>query len=285
MKLKNKIKNIYKNSPSWVESSVKYLAIMGSHAYGCHSTSSDYDVYGFCIPPRDIVFPFENNVNIYGFHHQPNNFKHFQAQEDDLDFSVYSIVRYFHLCMDCNPNMIDSMFVPDNCVVLSTPVSDLVRLNRKLFLSKKAWHTFKGYSYSQMEKMKNKNPVGKRLEIVKQYGYDIKFAYHVVRLLDEVEQILELGDIDIQRDRERLKSIRAGQWTIHEIQDFFKEKEKSLEISYTQSKLPYNPQVDKIKELLLNCLEMEYGTIDRVIKSDSSNLINELQQVLDKYKT
>jgi hypothetical protein len=40
-----------------------------------------------------------------------------------------------------------------------------------------------------------------------------KFAYHTVRLLNEAERLLLQGDLDLQRNREQLESIRRGEWT------------------------------------------------------------------------
>src|SRR5207248_4732561 len=49
------------NPPSWLPANTMYLTIMGSNAYGVADTSaddqSDLDLYGFCIPPKEIVFP------------------------------------------------------------------------------------------------------------------------------------------------------------------------------------------------------------------------------------
>ena len=58
--------------------------------------------------------------------------------------------------MENNPNMIDSLFTPINCVLYSSKIADLVRDNRQLFLHKGAWFKFKNYSFSQLHKMKNK---------------------------------------------------------------------------------------------------------------------------------
>ena len=48
--------------PPFVVSNCMYMTIMGSHAYGVADTSvkdkiPDYDVYGFCMPPKDVLFP------------------------------------------------------------------------------------------------------------------------------------------------------------------------------------------------------------------------------------
>ena len=51
-----------------------------------------------------------------------------------------------------------------------------------------------------------------RLGTVRRFGYDVKFGYHVVRLLNQVEQILTESDMDIEQNREQLKAIRRGDW-------------------------------------------------------------------------
>jgi hypothetical protein len=132
-----------------------------------------------------------------------------------------------------------------------------------------------------------KEPEGKRKEMIEKFGYDVKFAYHVVRLLNESEQILTEGDLDLERNREQLKSIRRGEWKIEDIRDYFSKKEKELESVYLNSKLPYGPDEEKIKILLLSCLEEHYGSLDQaIVKPDSfKNLLVDLQEILNKYSS
>ena len=189
--------------------------------------------------------------------------------------------------MENNPNLIDSLFVPHRCILHITRIGTMVRDNRKLFLHRGSWYKFKGYSYSQMHKMDIKNPEGKRVEEVQKYGYDLKFAYHVVRLLGEIEQILLEGDLDLEKNREQLKSIRRGEWTKEQIKEYFSNKEKELESAYLKSTLPMYPDEDRIKALLLNCLEEHFGSLGNVITKpdDFKNLLNDIQFLVEKYRT
>lgn len=114
--------------------------------------------------------------------------------------------------------------------------------------------------------------------MVEQYGYDVKFAYHVVRLLDEVEQIMMEGDIDLMRNREQLKSIRRGDWKLEDIEDYFNRKEKDLEKLYITSKLQHSPDEEAIKQLLLNCLEQYYGSLEKS-EIDNNKAEHILQQI------
>jgi len=281
--------------PSWMSDNICYECIMGSVAYGVSSDTSDVDLYGFCIPHKNVVFPHLAG-EILEFGRQKKRFKQYQqhgvvdkqaagGKGKEYDITIYNIVKYFQLCMECNPNMIDSLFVPFECVLHTTQIGNVVRENRRLFLHKGAWFKFKGYSYSQMHKMKNKNPEGKRKELVEKYGYDTKFATHVVRLLGEIEQILIEGDLNLRRNREQLKSIRRGEWSESDIVQYFTTKERELEKLYTESKLPHSPDEGKIKELLLNCLEEHYGSIDNCISipDKSTEAIQQIKEIVDRF--
>lgn len=111
--------------PSFLTSNTHYLTIMGSHAYGVADTSvkvskmPDMDLYGFCMPPKDVIFPHLRG-EIPGFGTPGQRFdqwqKHHVFDEDahggkgqEWDFQVFNIVKYFELCRDNNPNMIDSV--------------------------------------------------------------------------------------------------------------------------------------------------------------------------------
>jgi len=282
------------NPPHFLDTGVQYEVIMGSIAYGVSDDDSDMDIYGFAIPPRDMVFPHLSGY-IHGFDEELKPFTQFQQHKildksanagkgREYDLTIYSIIKYFRLLTDCNPNIIDTLFVPRRCVVYSTSLGELLRENRHLFLNKGCWPTFKGYAYTQIHKMKTKQPEGKRVQLVEKYGYDVKFAYHVVRLLNEIEQIMAEGTLALDQNSEQLKAIRRGEWTQQQVETYFHEKEKSLETLYTNSKLPIKADFRSIKALLLNCLEQHYGSLENCINSQDKHLnaLNEIQKILSQ---
>jgi hypothetical protein len=324
--------------PPWLPSNIHYERMMGSVAYGVSGDSSDIDLCGFAIPPRDEVFPHLRG-EIVGFGRQKQRFSNYQEHHlrcpDDLggagrsyDVSVYNIVDFFNLAMANNPNMVDALFVPATCVLHITRIGQMVRDNRRLFLSKACWQRFKGYAYQQLHKAKNRmespemdaitafekahgiahtttleqaraardarlgqapeEPAGlahlgkeevqeyvrlyetgmaktRRFESVKVHRMDTKFLYHVVRLLDEVEQILSTGDLDLMRNREQMKAVRRGDMTEQQVRESFERKEKDLETLYQNSKLPWEADEERIKTLLLDCLEEHYGSLERCL--------------------
>ena len=284
-------KGIIKNIPSFVKET-HYETIMGSVAYGVSNDMSDVDVYGFTIPPKDYIFPHLAG-HIEGFGKKPQSFEQWQqhhikveekGQEREYDFQIFNIVKYFQLVMENNPNMIDSLFTPNSCVLHQSKIGQMIRSNRGIFLHKGSWYKFKGYAFSQLSKAKNKQPIGKRKEIIEKMGFDVKFAYHVVRLIDEVEQIFTTGTINLQRAKDHLRAIRRGEVPFEEIEKWFQEKELGMEKLYHESNIiPYAPDEDKIKQLLLDCLEEYYGSIENsIVRVDKADII--LKEIADKIR-
>ena len=284
-------------APDFLSSEIQYEVIMGSVAYGVSNDSSDMDVYGFAIPPKDYVFP-QLRGEIPGFDDFDLKFEQYQQHHifdatslggkgRTYDFTIYSIVKYFRLLMDNNPNIIDSLFVPQNCVLHSTDIGDVVRENRQIFLHKGCWAKFKGYAYGQMHKIRTKKPEGKRKTLVDEHGYDVKFAYHVVRLLDEVEQLLLHHDMDLRRNAEQLKAIRRGEWSLIQLEDYFKNKEADLERVYLESTLPDRASPDVIRQLLMDCLEQHFGSLSAVVSQQNAAelALKEMKAVLKRYET
>ena len=134
--------------------------------------------------------------------------------------------------------------------------------------------------YYELFKKVNKRGISKKIN-----SYDAKFLYHVVRLLLEIEQIMIEHDLDLERNIEQLKSIRRGEWTIEQIEEWAEKKERALEDVYIKSDLRNYPDENAIKELLLNCLEIHFGSLDKIIARGNKfdNFINELQKLIEKY--
>ncbi len=274
--------------PTWIPGNVMYETVMGSVAYGVNLKDSDWDMVAYCIPPKDIVFPHMAGV-IQGFGRQVQKFvcyqkHHIQTETREYDINCYNIVHYFALCLDNNPNMVDSLFVPRECITHTGRIGEMVREKRHMFLHKGSFHRYKGYAYAQLNKMGKKDGDGKRQASIEKYGIDVKQAYHLIRLLDEIEQILTTGDLDLRRNREHLKAIRRGEMLEADIRKFASDKEHALEQMYHESDLPYGPDEEAIKQLLLDCLEEHYGSLDGAIVTDNQPVValREIADVIER---
>lgn len=268
-----------------------YEAMCGSFSYGVSSDTSDIDVVAVCVPPPEYVFPhLTGYVNGFGpaapkFDNYSKHHIEMPDERKEYDISINGIVKFFALCADNNPNMLDALFVPARCVVQCDDIGDIMRDNRRVFLHKGAYHRFKGYAYSQMKKIRDKNPVGKRVELVEEHGYDVKFAYHVVRLALQAEQILVERDLDLERNREVLKSIRRGEWTIERLEGWFADRERLLDDLYVSSTIPHSPDWARLNTLLKMCLESKYGSMSAMMaegkEGAASRKLEEIRKLLN----
>lgn len=278
--------------PKWLPANTHYLTQMGSIAYAVHTPESDIDVVGFAIPAKTEVFPHLAG-HIDGFGSRPDPFSSWSqhhvidVKKQEYDFTVYSIIKFFQLCLENNPNMIDSLFTPRRCVLHASNIGNYVLENRRLFLHKGSCRKFRGYAFSQLAKIRSKqtsqNP--KRQASIDAHGYDVKFAYHVVRLALEAEQILMEGDLNLEGNAPILRDIRDGAWTLDHLEKWFQAKEIALEELLGKSTLRATPDEEQIRTVLLNALEMHYGAISQALVRETNveRVLSEMRAVIDRY--
>lgn len=277
--------------PTWLPNNTIYLCIGGSHAYGTNRPDSDFDIRGITIPPKHMIFPHLEG-HIHGFGTPPAKFeqwdgeKHVIYKDKEYDFDVKSIIKFFELARKSNPETLEMLFMEPNCVMHSTKIfEEHIKPNRHMFLSRRCFYTFKGYAMSQLHKMYKAGREGNRHKIVAKHGYDVKFASNVVRLLDFAEQILSTGELDLQANREHIKAVKRGDFTPEEIKEYAKEKEKSLEKLHDESPLPKTPPENRLRGILMDCLESHYGSLSDAISTPErgKTALREIQSVMQKY--
>ncbi len=281
--------------PTWLPDNMAYLAIVGSESYGANLPgTSDQDLQGFAIPPKTDVFPHLAG-EIPGFGTQRKPFTYWEhhhvktSHNKEYDFAVYGIVKFFHLAMENNPNILDILCVPENCVKHMTKVGQLVRDNRRAFFHAGCFHKFRGYASAQMAAIekghRSTNP--KRAALVEAHGYDTKFLMHVMRLALECEQILLTGNLDLKRDSQFLLSVRRGDMTLEEGKAWWSSKARDLETAYTNCKaVPLEPDEDAIKGLLMQALEMHYGDLSEAVRLETpvEKILSDIDVILSKYR-
>lgn len=141
--------------PKWLNTNLHYEVKMGSHAYGIANPDSDLDIYGWAMPPKGILFPIIDGY-VEGLDDNIPTFEQRIYQDDGYDITIYGLTKYMRLVRENNPNMVDSLFVPSYCILHMSPLGGMLRDARHLFLSKKAFHSFRGYAHSQLSKVESR---------------------------------------------------------------------------------------------------------------------------------
>lgn len=119
---------------------IMFLTLGGSHAYGTNVETSDVDIRG-CAMNRAS--------DILGL----TNFEQFVNEETDT--TVYSFNKLIGLLTNCNPNTIEMLGCKAEHYIYMTDVGREMIDNRKMFLSKRAVHSFGGYANAQLNRLEN----------------------------------------------------------------------------------------------------------------------------------
>ena len=121
---------------------VKHYA--GSLSYGTNLPGSDIDIRGiFC---ADDVY-----------HRSPwYNVNEINVTEDE-DTKLYELTKYLKLCVDQNPNILESLWVAEEDVITSSPAYAYLTSVRHELLSSKCVFTYSGYAFSQLKRIKGHN--------------------------------------------------------------------------------------------------------------------------------
>ncbi len=119
-----------------------YLVMAGSIAYGTNNENSDVDIRGCYLDNPCESFHMEKA-------------KKEEIEDSNTDTVVYALRKYARLLCQCNPNTIESLGVKDEHVLYINDIGKMLRSNRKMFLSKKAYITFAQYANAQLRRLEN----------------------------------------------------------------------------------------------------------------------------------
>lgn len=135
--------------------------ISGSRAYGLDLPTSDTDLKGVFILPKE---------KYYGLDYIP------QVANETNDEVFYELKRFFELLAKNNPNILELLNTPQDKVIFKHPLLD--QLDPAIFLSKKCKDSFAGYAMAQIKKARglNKkivNPIDKEKKNILHFCYVI----------------------------------------------------------------------------------------------------------------
>jgi len=113
----------------------------GSRCYGLYNAGSDEDFRGVFVGlPDNVVglFPVE----------------HCELTGDNM---LFELRKFIHLARECNPNIIELLFVDESDILWQDEWWARIKAQRALFLSRKAKFTFSGYAMAQLKKIRGHN--------------------------------------------------------------------------------------------------------------------------------
>lgn len=158
--------------------SIIFECICGSRAYGLDTPSSDTDIRGVFILPKEHFY----SLDYIG-----------QVNNESNDIVYYELRKFIELCSKNNPNILELLNVPEECILYKHEIFNEIRL--QLFLSKQCEKSFANYAYAQIKKARGLekkivNPVEKERKSV----LDFCFVYYKGKSLP-LKVLLEKNNI------------------------------------------------------------------------------------------
>lgn len=317
------LQKAYRGNLPWIASNTIIFGRAGSHSYGLNTPESDEDFKGLAIPPREYFLGFMNKF-------EQAEVK--KTADSDVEFVIYDIRKFFNLCAENNPNIIELLWLDPSDYLFVSPIGEKIIAARQLFLSKRARYSFAGYAFSQLHRIKghrawllnppSKEPLRKdfglpsralitndqagamkelvesgviaegdlspnflqalanekaylqayrhwtqyqdwkktrnpkRAELEAKFGYDLKHASHLVRLLRMCREILTEHRVVVKRpDREEILAVKNGAWKYDELIEWADKQEKEFDELYRISTLQKEANRSELDKLCADLVE------------------------------
>lgn len=213
----------------------------------------DIDLMGVYMAPEDHYIGMKSSKDVI---------EKFEGQWDVVN---YEFKKFVHLLLKSNPNVLSLLWLRENHYIERHKYGQLLIDNRDLFVSKKIYHSFTGYAYSQLKRMTHLATEGymgeKRKALVKKHGYDCKNAAHCIRLLKMGMEFLVEGRLNVFRDdAPMLLEIKKGGWSLEAVQAEAKKLFGLADEAYVRSSLKNEPDYvavnNLVKEILRDYLQL-----------------------------
>ncbi len=139
--------------------SIIFECIAGSKAYGLATDTSDTDIRGVFVLPKEKYYGLEYTG---------------QISNETNDIVYYELKKFIELLAKNNPNIIELLNIPSDCILLQHPLFE--KIKSAYFLSKICKDSFANYAFTQIKKargLKKKiaNPVEKDRKSVVDFCY------------------------------------------------------------------------------------------------------------------
>lgn len=119
--------------------------VRGSHMYHLNTETSDKDIGGVFVAPVQQIVGLRSTYTE-------------QVSDSRHDTVYWEFGRWIELLLKSNPSVLESLFVPEDCIVgeVHPAIQDIIS-HRDLFLSKECVKSFSGYAISQIYKARGLN--------------------------------------------------------------------------------------------------------------------------------
>lgn len=237
---------------------VVLLTVAGSELLGLRShEESDRDELGIYVENmREIAgFGTEQHVVWRSAEARTGNANE-PSGPGDVDLTLYGLRKFLQLALGGNPTIITALYAPAAfCREARETGLQLQGLTQSI-VSRRAGKAFLGYLNQQrLRLVGQRGQMGvNRHRLVEEFGYDTKYATHMLRLGLQGKELLRNGALELplsSSTREYLLDVRGGKSSLNSVLNHASELEQEIKELMNSSPLPENPDFDGVEQWML----------------------------------
>lgn len=223
--------------------------LVGSRGYGVAFPDSDHDYMGVVIEPEETIFGLQD-------------FEHTEIINAEGQIKVYGLKKFLRMLLKGSPTALELLFVkPEQ---RTDPYTNTLMGMRPDIVSKKHLKAYAAYMNGQIKKLQTgRGSRGEqRPKLVSAYGYDTKFAYHILRIGIMGQVLGQTGQLSIPMDdlhRAILMEVRTGEWPEAKVLQSAVTMAEGIEHFIQHSHIPDEPNRLKLEDWLKWVYRYEYG--------------------------
>jgi len=220
--------------------------------------TDDRDEMGVCVEPRRYVVGFGKFEHwVYRSAAEREGRSGARSQAGDLDLTIYSLRKWARLALQGNPTVLLLLYLPEDALVIRTNVGEQLQKLASAFASRQAGKRFLGYLEAQRQRLvgeRGQRDIN-RVELAEKFGYDTKYAMHMLRLGHQGVEFLESGRLTLpmrEPIRGHLMDVRRGQSNLADVLAECNQLELRLSALLDSSPLPLEPDVETVEAFVMD---------------------------------
>ena len=278
---KEDILELIRRTPFTWPDSIIHMFVSGSAMHGATGNKpTDTDISGVYIQPVEMVLGipqkrepsaasgsqwFDPDTQVWS-----SAGDHNKNSADDIDVNMYSLRKWAGMAASGNTTALEFLFVRNMVHDPFTSADEtiwekhIIR-NTEHFISKRAGFHFIAFAEAMKLRLSggNTGKHGQRPELEAEFGYDVKGAMHMLRVLSEGIELMDTGTITLPRpDADFLKDVRNGKYTWDHVEEIANTGFSLLRSTREQSFLP--DELDRVKvSKIITAAQLEFWGLER----------------------
>lgn len=223
-----------------VEAGTILRTVVGSTAHGTAvNGTDDRDELGIVIEPPSRALGL-HAFDVLVERTQPEGVR---SGPGDLDRTSFSLRKWMRLALRGNPSVLLPLYTFDPHVLICTRVGLQLRDNWRWFASREGVRRYLGFMRAQYERLNGTRGQMRvnRPELVDRYGFDTKFAGHIIRLGMQGMEYAATGRVTLPMPAAQsdvVVRVRTGGYTLRDVNDLANDYLASLSVAERICDLP-----------------------------------------------